>query len=1583
MSLRLFLWSPSQRRKPSRLLRIILLLAITALGAASARANEFVVTAHDDHDDGTCNADCSLREAIFAANQNPGPDSIRIAFSGFIDLADALPALGGNIQIFGNGSTVRRNGGMPTGPSYSVFTVSTGATVVLNDLILTNGGDTSIDGGAVHNRGTLTIDNCDLSVNTGNNGGGIFNDTTGTLTINNSTVSNNFGGLGGGIFNEGTLIVNNSTFNGNTAGNYGGAIFNDKAVTLTNSTLSDNEAEGGGGALSDNNGDNETFVINHCTIAHNRSFSGGGGLNFHNSTSAILSNTILAGNNSNGELFNYMGPALTSHGYNLSDDNPLGLTAATHDQINNSAINLDQLTDNGGPTQTIGLLNGSSAINAGDPAFDPNNFTPPLTTDQRGFPRVNGGRIDVGAFEVDMPQTGAFFTVNTAEDTDDEVCSEANCSLREAINAAMEPSGSDTIRIPFTTPITLDGALPDLDNVVIQGTSPDGPATVDAIGMTRHFVVTNGATVTLSRLRLINGIGDFGGSISNHGTLTLDSCTLSANAGTSGGAIFNGNTLTVSNSTINGNSTANFGGAIFNAGTVTLNNSTLTDNEAAKGGGALAVNGGVETFVVSNCTIAGNRSQTAGSGGGLDFFGTTSATLSNTILAGNTANGALSNYGSSNTPPPLISNGYNLSDDAPSGLTGTGDLVNNANVNLGTLADNGGPTQTMALLIGSAAINTGDPAFSPPPSTDQRGSGFPRVQGSRIDIGAFEATHVTQSGPNYVINVTSDGDDGACTDLNCSLREAINAANAHAGAEAINIPFTNPITLGGALPDLNGNLTVQGTNANGLATVDGAGLSRHFSVVVGNTVTFSRLRLINGHEFNNGGSIRNYGSLTLVTCALSGNTTAGYGGAIENNGGLRIINSTLNGNTAAGYGGAIFNEKSVTLINSTLTDNEAGTATSGGGGALSDNAGKETFVISNCTIAGNRTLTAGGGGGLDCINSTNVRLSNTILAGNTAKGAISNYSSNVAAQPPLISGGYNLSNDAPQGLTGTGDQMNKANINLGSLANNGGLTQTMALLSGSAAINGGDPNFAGSSGTDERGVNFPRLQGGRIDIGAFESAFSPGPISFDSTIYKVSEDAGTLTFNLVRTPGSTGAASVVCSTVDGTAKAGSDYTAKTATIHFGTTETAKTFTVAITNDNLNEINETFDVALSDPEGGATLGTPASKTVTILGNDTPPSVSINNVTVAEGNTGTVDATFAVTLSQASGKTVTVHYATSDGTATAGSDYAATSGTLAFAAGETSKSINVIVKGDTSHEANETFNVTLSSAVNATLGSSEGVGTITDDDAASGFAANVSTRLSVGTGDNLLIEGLIVQGPAGSTKKIVVRAIGPSLTSLGVANAIANPILEIFDSNNVKIASNDDWKTTQVGGIITTDQSAEISGSGLAPGNDLEAAIIATLAPGNYTAVVRGSGNGGGTAVVDAYDISPNSTAQLANVATRGLVQPGDNLLISGFIVKSAPVKVVVRAIGPSLAAFGIDNALPDTTLQLRDQNGVVVRENDDWMSDQKTELESLGLQPSNNLEAALVETIPPGQYTAQVRGKPETTGTGVVEVYFLP
>ena len=270
--------------------------------------------------------------------------------------------------------------------------------------------------------------------------------------------------------------------------------------------------------------------------------------------------------------------------------------------------------------------------------------------------------------------------------------------------------------------------------------------------------------------------------------------------------------------------------------------------------------------------------------------------------------------------------------------------------------------------------------------------------------------------------------------------------------------------------------------------------------------------------------------------------------------------------------------------------------------------------------------------------------------------------------------------------------------------------------------------------------------------------------------------------------------------------------------------------------------------------------------------------------------------------------------------------------------------------------------------------------------SGLVGNVATRLPVGTGDNALIQGFIVQGPAGSTKKIMVRALGPVLTQpqFGITDALANPSLEIRDGTNVVVATNNDWKKTEMGILITADQSAEISSSGLAPSDDLESAVIVSLAPGNYTAVVRGVGDTTGTGIVDAYDMSPGSPARLANIATRGFIQPGDKLMIAGFIIQHGSVRAAIRAIGPSLTAFGITNALSDTTLELRDENGDLIMMNDDWKTDpaQKQELESNGLQPSHDREAALIRTIAPGQYTALVRGKGAESGIGVVEVYFL-
>jgi len=361
--------------------------------------------------------------------------------------------------------------------------------------------------------------------------------------------------------------------------------------------------------------------------------------------------------------------------------------------------------------------------------------------------------------------------------------------------------------------------------------------------------------------------------------------------------------------------------------------------------------------------------------------------------------------------------------------------------------------------------------------------------------------------------------------------------------------------------------------------------------------------------------------------------------------------------------------------------------------------------------------------------------------------------------------------------------------------------------------------------------------------------------------------------------------------------------------------------------------------------------------------------------------------------ASGYTGTVHFTSTDGSASLPANSTLTNGEGTFSATLNTGDNQTITATDTVTSSitgtSNTIAVPIPTPTATATATPTATATATPTATATatatptpGLVGNVSTRLPVGTGDNVLIEGFIVLGPGGSTKNIIVRAIGPSLIPFGIADALANPTLEIHDSNNAIVATNDDWRTTQVGGIITGDQSQAISGSGVAPSNDLESAIIANLAPGSYTALVSGVGNTVGTGVVDAYDLSAGSPARLANIATRGLIQPGDKLMIAGFIIQNGPVRAVVRAIGPSLSAFGITNALPDTTLQLKDQNGTTVLENDDWQSSQKQELESTGLQPSHNLEAAVVGTIAPGQYTVQVRGKPESTGIGVVQVYFL-
>jgi hypothetical protein len=269
-------------------------------------------------------------------------------------------------------------------------------------------------------------------------------------------------------------------------------------------------------------------------------------------------------------------------------------------------------------------------------------------------------------------------------------------------------------------------------------------------------------------------------------------------------------------------------------------------------------------------------------------------------------------------------------------------------------------------------------------------------------------------------------------------------------------------------------------------------------------------------------------------------------------------------------------------------------------------------------------------------------------------------------------------------------------------------------------------------------------------------------------------------------------------------------------------------------------------------------------------------------------------------------------------------------------------------------------------------------------------NISTRSFVQTGANVMIGGFIVDGSG--PKTVIVRAIGPELVRFGVPNALADPILELHNGAGALIASNNNWQTTVIGGIITSDQVSAIQNSRHAPSQPSESAIIATLQPGNYTAIVRGVHNTVGVALVEVYDLSIDTASVLGNISTRSFVQTGADVMIGGFIIEgSGPKTVIVRAIGPELTRFGIPNALPDPTLDLHNGAGTLIASNNNWQttviggiitSDQVTAIQNSGHAPTQPSDSAIIATLQPGNYTAIVRGVSNTTGVALVEVYDL-
>ena len=247
------------------------------------------------------------------------------------------------------------------------------------------------------------------------------------------------------------------------------------------------------------------------------------------------------------------------------------------------------------------------------------------------------------------------------------------------------------------------------------------------------------------------------------------------------------------------------------------------------------------------------------------------------------------------------------------------------------------------------------------------------------------------------------------------------------------------------------------------------------------------------------------------------------------------------------------------------------------------------------------------------------------------------------------------------------------------------------------------------------------------------------------------------------------------------------------------------------------------------------------------------------------------------------------------------------------------------------------------------------------------------MRVETGDRVGIGGFIITGSG--SKDVIIRAIGPSLVRNGIVDVLADPVLELHGPTGFATVINNNWRDTQQAAIVAT---------GIPPTNDLESAIVATLAPGAYTAIVRGNGNTSGTALVEIYDLAPNANSKLANISTRAFVNTADGLVVAGFILgdHSGGDGIVVRGIGPSLTALGVPNVLANPTLELHDSNGVLVSSNDDWQDNpaQAAVISAAGLAPTNALESGIAATLPPGLYTALLAGLNNSTGIGLVEVY---
>ena len=805
----------------------------------------------------------------------------------------------------------------------------------------------------------------------------------------------------------------------------------------------------------------------------------------------------------------------------------------------------------------------------------PAAFTPPLTSDQRGAPRVNFGRVDIGAIELQQVETSSRIVTTNLDVVDN---TDGVNSLREAINFANSQTGADTIVFDASVftggtdhvfRLTSGSELVISDSVTIDGSSAAGTIIVTGdvdgddttIGSvtdlgntasselddnTRVFRITAG-TANLNRFTITGGVAqrtsnDGGGiRVDSGATLNLTSSAVSGNVALDttsnptafGGGIANYGTTHITASTIAGNRADRGSGGIINStgGVLVVTNSNISGNSTPINGGGI---GNFGTATLLNATVAANQ---AGSnrGGGIFTGSGANTNLQNTIVADRLSGGDLRGPGTLSGSFNLIGEGVNLG-----GLTNT--LTGNSG--LGPLMDNGGPTRTHALLSSSPAINAGNPdfdpgAFIPALLNDQRGAGFARVIDGRVDIGAVESPEAGS------LIVTTNKDVVSATDGVTSLREAIDFAKSQAGSDTIT--FDASVFSGGAdslirltqgVLLLDVGIHIDGTTGTSVTISGDAGGN---DITDANFITDVTASNAAGRLGDNSQVFFMFAS-TDGDSSLSGLTITGgrADGSGELGGGLGVISfgkegqftitgSTISGNSTTEPGGnagagILIEGFDLNLVDSTVSRNIMGESNGRGAGIFFALGG---LSVTGSTISGNSTLGAGGqGGGLfvsrgvatvrnstvtnnsggtgggvfvgNEFGPTNLQIQNTIVAGNTATTAAPDLSwsaTGTSAQTAALNVDYSLIGDTTgSGITSTTGTGNLLDVDplLDPLADNGGTTLTHALLSGSPAIDAGDPNFDPGAITpaltnDQRGLGFARVVDGRVDIGAVES----------------------------------------------------------------------------------------------------------------------------------------------------------------------------------------------------------------------------------------------------------------------------------------------------------------------------------------------------------------------------------------------------------------------------------------------------------------------------------------------------------------